>query len=52
MKVAGIRFKGFDARTYLIPFTSELEIDLGSQNFKQLRLRGLGPLDLIPIPIG
>lgn len=52
MKVAGISFKGFDARTYLIPFTSELEIDLGRQNFKQLRLRGWGPLDLIPIPIG
>lgn len=51
MKAAGISFKGFDASTYLIPFTSELDIDLSSQNFTQLRLRGFGPLDLIPIPI-
>jgi hypothetical protein len=51
MKAADINCIGFDAQTYLAPFTSELEIDLGSQNFKQLRLRGWGPLDLIPTPI-
>jgi len=51
MKDAGISFKGFDAETYLIPFTSELEIDLDGHNFTELRLRGWGPLDLIPMPI-
>lgn len=51
LKAEGINFKGFDASTYLTPFTSELDIDLSSQKFSQLRLRGFGPLDLIPIPI-
>lgn len=51
LKAGGIKFNGFDASTYLIPFTSELDIDLSSQKFSQLRLRGFGPLDLTPIPI-
>ena len=34
IKAADINFNGFDAQTYLAPFTSELEIDLGSPNFK------------------
>jgi len=50
MKEAGIGFKGFDASTYVGPFTSELEVDLSHLNFKRLWLRGYGPLDLIPIP--
>ncbi|WP_180900504.1 hypothetical protein [Martelella soudanensis] len=48
MKAADINFNGFDAQAYLAPFTSEFEIDLGSLNFEQLRVRGWGPLDLIP----
>lgn len=51
LKAEGIKFNGFDASTYLAPFTSELDIDLSSPQFSQLRLRGFGPLDLIPIPI-
>ena len=51
MKHAGIGFNRFDARTYLAPFTSELEIDLGSHDFRQLRMRGWGAHDLIPIPV-
>lgn len=50
MKAAGIGFNRFDARTYLAPFTSELEIDLGNHDFTQLRIRGLGTLDLTPVP--
>ncbi|MFU0505622.1 hypothetical protein [Pseudaminobacter sp. NGMCC 1.201702] len=49
MKAAGLAFKGFDAETYVIPFASELEVDLGSPVLKQLRLSGLGPLDPIPL---
>lgn len=49
MKAGGINFKGFDAETYVIPFTTELEVDLGNPKFTQLRLRGWGPLDLIPV---
>lgn len=49
MKGAGISFRGFDAETYLTPFTSELEVDLGSPVFKHLRLRGWGPIDLSPV---
>lgn len=51
MNAAGINFRDFDASTYVIPFTTEIEIDLSRQDFMQLRLRGWGPLDLIPIPI-
>lgn len=51
MKGAGIGFKGFDAETYSTPFTSELEIDLDSHTFMELRFHGWGPLDLIPVPI-
>lgn len=49
MQASGIGFRGFDAGTYLTPFTSELQVDLGSPVFKQLRLRGWGPLDRIPV---
>jgi len=49
MKASGIGFRGFDAGTYFTPFTSELQVDLGSPVFKQLRLGGWGPLDLIPV---
>jgi hypothetical protein len=38
MSVAGIDFKGFDAETYMIPFTSELEVDLVNPEFKLLKL--------------
>jgi len=51
MNAGGISFKDFDANTYLAPFTTEIAIDLSRQDLKQLRLRGWGPLDLIPIPI-
>ncbi|WP_146612694.1 hypothetical protein [Paracoccus sediminilitoris] len=51
LKAEGINFSGFDASAYLVPFTSELDIDLSRRRFSQLRLRGFGPLDLIPIPI-
>lgn len=51
LKAEGINFNGLDASTYLVPFTSELDVDLSSPQFSQLRLRGFGPLDLIPIPI-
>ncbi len=51
LNAEGINFDGFDASTYLVPFTSELDIDLSNRRFSQLRLRGFGPLDLIPIPI-
>lgn len=51
LKAGGINFNGSDASTYLIPFTSEVDIDLSSQKFSQLRIRGFGPLDLIPTPI-
>jgi len=50
MNAEGISFKDFDANTYLVPFTTEIAIDLSRQDLKQLRLRGWGPLDLIPIP--
>lgn len=51
MNAGGISFKDFDANTYLGPFTTEIAIDLSRHDLKQLRLRGWGPLDLIPIPI-
>lgn len=52
-QISGIRLSSrAELSGYLTPFTSELEIDLGSHDFMELRLRGWGPLDLIPIPIG
>ncbi|WP_421387697.1 hypothetical protein [Agrobacterium tumefaciens] len=51
LKAERINFNGFDAGTYLVPFTSELDIDLSSPRFSQLRPRGFGALDLIPFPI-
>lgn len=52
MMGAGVRFERFDAKTYLMPFTSEIEIDLENHEFKSMQIRGSGPLDLTPIPIG
>lgn len=43
MKAAGIAFKGFDAETYEVPFTSEIEVDLGSPSLKRLWVGGFGP---------
>lgn len=51
IKVAGIGFKGFDAKVYDAPFTSELVVDLNGVDFKRLWLRGYGPLDLVPVPV-
>ena len=51
MKAANIGFIGFDAETYLEPFTSELEVDLASLEYRRLWLRGFGDIDLIPIPV-
>ncbi len=48
MKAAGLRFRGFDAETYRIPFTTEVEVDLGNPMFRRLRLRGRGSLDFVP----
>lgn len=50
LKKAGIEFIGFDAKTYFTPFTTELAVDLSHVDFSRLRLRGLGPLDLVPVP--
>jgi hypothetical protein len=49
LKAAGIAFKGFDAATYVIPFTSELVVDLRTPVFRQLRVGGLGSLRPIAI---
>lgn len=51
MKAANIGFIGFDAATYLEPFTSEINVDLAKLDFKRLWLRGFGDIDLIPIPV-
>ncbi|NWJ26067.1 hypothetical protein BJG94_08175 [Rhizobium sp. Td3] len=51
MKAKGLRFKGFDAETYAVPFTSELAVDLSHLNFNRLWLRGFGPVDLVLIPL-
>ena len=42
MKAAGIAFKGFDAETYGTPFTSDIEVDLGSPSLKRLRVGVFG----------
>jgi hypothetical protein len=49
LKADGIAFKGFDAETYMIPFTSEVEVDLKTPMFKQLRVGGSGSPHLISI---
>ncbi len=38
MKAAGFGFKGFDADTYSVPFTSEIEVDLGRPNLSAFRV--------------
>lgn len=43
MKAAGIAFKGFDAETYEVPFTSVIEVDLSSPSLKRLRVGSFGP---------
>jgi hypothetical protein len=43
MRAAGIAFKGFDAQTYAVPFTSEIEVDLDSPSLKRLYVGGFGP---------
>lgn len=40
MKAAGIAFKGYDAETYLGPFTSEIDVDLSNPIFTMSRLVG------------
>jgi hypothetical protein len=51
MKAAGVEFKGFDAKAYATPFTTELAVDLSEMEFKRLWLRGYGVLDLVPFPV-
>ncbi len=38
MKAIGIRFRGFDADAYSVPFTNEIEVDLGRPIFKAFRV--------------
>jgi hypothetical protein len=38
MKYAQFSFKGFDAETYMRPFTTELDIDIQNPRFKKIRL--------------
>lgn len=40
MKAAGIAFKGYDAETYMGPFTLEIDVDLGSPVFTMSRVIG------------
>lgn len=40
MNSAGVVFKGFDAKTYMEPFTSEIDVDLSHPIFKVLRIEG------------
>ncbi|MFM2277823.1 MAG: hypothetical protein RLZZ444_54 [Pseudomonadota bacterium] len=40
MKLAGIAFKGFDAETYVVPFTTEIEVDLAHPIFAVSRVEG------------
>ena len=40
MKLAGVGFKGFDAETYMGPFTSEIDVDLNHPNFTVSRVEG------------
>lgn len=42
LKVAGFKFRGFDADTYSIPFTSEIEVDLGRPNLSTFRMEHEG----------
>lgn len=41
LEAAGVQFKGFDATTYKKLFTSELQIDLKSLEFRSLRMSDL-----------
>jgi len=41
LEAAGMQFKGFDADTYKKPFTSELQINLKSLEFRSLRMNDL-----------
>lgn len=38
MKAIGIAFKGFDAETYMVPFTTEIEVDLAHPIFAVSRV--------------
>ncbi|MBZ9848070.1 hypothetical protein LB565_08740 [Mesorhizobium sp. CA14] len=49
MKAAGVAFRGFDAETYAVPFTSEIEVDLSSPSLKRLRVGGLGPPVIVDV---
>lgn len=40
MKAIGVRFRGFDAEAYSVPFTTEIEVDLGHPTFKAFRIGG------------
>jgi len=40
MKAIGIRFRGFDAEAYSVPFTTEIEVDLGRPTFQAFRVGG------------
>jgi hypothetical protein len=40
MKSAGVAFKGFDAETYMGPFTSEIDVDLDHPSFTVWRIDG------------
>lgn len=39
MKAAGVRFRGDDAQTYVMPFTSEIDVDLRTPNYSVHVLR-------------
>ena len=49
MKAAGIAFKGFDAETYAVSFTSGIEVDLGSPSLKRLRVGAFGPPVIVDV---
>lgn len=38
LRAAGVTFRGHDARTYLEPFTSEIEVDLQNPTFSALKI--------------
>ena len=39
LKAIGIPFKGFDAKVYEAPFTTELQVDFSTVNYKPVRIR-------------
>lgn len=49
LKAAGIAFKGSDAKTYEVPFASQIEVDLGSPSLKRLRVGGFGPPVIVEV---